>query len=145
MQIVIDIPKDAYNYIKANGARIPYYKLTDAIKNGTPLPKGHGRLIDADALWRKWVFDAVGKQEIDNAPTIIDADPESEDEVMTKEIEQLLDTKFKDELKIIIAKRLDEINHFIAGCDSPFSYAQIREAQELMCEIRSTLEIEVEE
>ena len=37
MKIAIDIPEDTYNYIKANGARIPYYKLTDAIKNGTPL------------------------------------------------------------------------------------------------------------
>lgn len=36
MQIVIDISEDTYNYIKANGARIPYYRLTDAIKNGAP-------------------------------------------------------------------------------------------------------------
>lgn len=41
MQIVIDMPEDAYNYIKANGARIPYYKLSDAIKKGTPLKTGH--------------------------------------------------------------------------------------------------------
>ena len=27
--------------------------LMDAIKNGTPLPKGHGRLIDADVLEEK--------------------------------------------------------------------------------------------
>ena len=40
--------------------------------NGTPLPKHHGRLIDADALCKKWVFDAIGKQEIDEAPTIIE-------------------------------------------------------------------------
>lgn len=44
------------------------------------LPKEHDRLIDADALWKKWVFDAIGKQEIDEAPTIIEADKvESED------------------------------------------------------------------
>lgn len=49
MHIVIDIPEDAYNYIKANGARIPYYKLTDAIKSGTPLPKNatNGDMINA--------------------------------------------------------------------------------------------------
>ena len=57
MQIVIDISEGAYNYIKANGARIPYHKLIDLIKNGTPLPKDYGRLIDADRLagcgWRR--------------------------------------------------------------------------------------------
>ena len=38
------------------------------------LPKGHDGLIDADVLWKKWVFDAIGKQEIDEAPAIIEAD-----------------------------------------------------------------------
>lgn len=54
-------------------------------------------------------------------------------------------TNFKDELKTLVAKRLDEINHFISGCNSPFSYSQIREVQELMCDISTTLGIEVEE
>lgn len=54
-------------------------------------------------------------------------------------------TNFKDELKTLVAKRLDEINHFISGCNSPFSYLQIREVQEMMCDIRTTLGIEVEE
>lgn len=52
MYIIINIPEHTYNYIKANGARIPYDKLTDAIKKGTILPKGHGRLIDGDKLLR---------------------------------------------------------------------------------------------
>lgn len=49
MKIVIDIPETAYEYF-AQGMR-----YTDdvemaiiAIVDGTPLPKGHGRLIDAD-------------------------------------------------------------------------------------------------
>ena len=54
-------------------------------------------------------------------------------------------TDFKGEIKTLVAKRLDEINHFISGCDSPFTYSQIREVQELMCDIRTTLGIEVEE
>lgn len=81
MQIVIDISEDAYKYIKANGARIPYYKLTDAIKNGTSLPKTHGRLIDADRLKSMYSINkgnfntVVGIQKwIDDAPTIIEAD-----------------------------------------------------------------------
>ena len=88
MQIVIDIPEEAYNYIKANGARIPYYKLTDAIKNGTKLPKGHGRLKDVD-----WIDDNCENhysdkdgswcytwRDIDNAPTIIEADKAESEE-----------------------------------------------------------------
>ena len=77
MKLIIEIPEQMYLNAKADtlcGADI----LVRAIKNGTPLPKGHGRLIDGDALWKKWVFDAIGKQEIDDAPTIIEADTESE-------------------------------------------------------------------
>lgn len=85
MQIVIDIPEDAYNYIKANGARIPYYKLTDAIKNGIPLPKGHGRLIDADDIKVIELEDSLHiirhckGDDVDvyiDAPTILEADKE---------------------------------------------------------------------
>ena len=45
MQIVINIPKVMYINAKRDllfGADI----LVNAIKNGTPLPKGHGRLFD---------------------------------------------------------------------------------------------------
>ena len=87
MHIVIDIPEDAYNYIKANGVRIPYYKLTDAIKSGTPLPKRHGRLIDAKKV-NKMIEKAKVNSEhsktfaeniIKFASTIIEADKESEE------------------------------------------------------------------
>lgn len=81
MQVVINMPEDVYNYIKANGARIPYYKLTDAIKNGTPLPKGHGRLGDLDALRKEvssWGMNDYEPSdfidEIDRADTIIESD-----------------------------------------------------------------------
>lgn len=48
MQIVIDIDEDYYELIKhdvKNGMDYLPYKL---IANGKPLPKGHGKLIDAD-------------------------------------------------------------------------------------------------
>ena len=45
MEIVIKIHEKDYQSMK-NG-HIPFGVL-DAFKNGTPLPKGHGRLIDAD-------------------------------------------------------------------------------------------------
>lgn len=44
MQIVIDIPDEKYK-------RLPYidiFSLREYIENGTLLPTGHGRLIDAD-------------------------------------------------------------------------------------------------
>lgn len=83
MRVVIDIPEEYCNAIKA----IPDIQCTAdmlIIKNGTPLPKVHGRLIDADALKNKimykddvayetWdeLYDSV-LEEIDNAPTIIE-------------------------------------------------------------------------
>lgn len=74
MQIVIDIDDRLYNRIKylEPKADTMLDEFMRSIQKGTPLPKGHGRLIDADALWKKWVFDAIGKQEIDEAPTIIE-------------------------------------------------------------------------
>ena len=46
MQIVIDIPDD--DYIKVQDGRASVNMMRKVIRNGTPLPKGHGRLIDAD-------------------------------------------------------------------------------------------------
>ena len=52
MQIVIEIPEDLRKMIFDEGKfDISHsYRLAMCIKNGTPLPKGHGRLIDADAV-----------------------------------------------------------------------------------------------
>lgn len=74
MQIVIDIPKQMYLNAKADllcGGDI----LVKAIKNGTPLPKGHGRLIDADALYEQYAYaDYNFDMAMEYAPTIIEAD-----------------------------------------------------------------------
>ena len=48
MELVINISEEDYE--KNKNASCDYYTLRMAIKNGIPLPKGHGRLIDADAL-----------------------------------------------------------------------------------------------
>ena len=91
MKIVIDIPdmKDTDDYFMLGQFRMPndgqkYGEVvTNAIKNGTPLPKGHGRLIDADDLtWARHTVDKYGYEEdtvvswddIVDAPTIIEAD-----------------------------------------------------------------------
>lgn len=51
MQIVIDIPEGTYDLIKHNvQAQSAYQSAYYAIRRGTVLPKGHGRLIDADAF-----------------------------------------------------------------------------------------------
>ncbi|MBR0090589.1 MAG: hypothetical protein IJP92_02705 [Lachnospiraceae bacterium] len=53
MKIVIDIPEELY---KAYKGRPPMLgdegmdMIAQSIANGTPLPKGHGRLIDADRI-----------------------------------------------------------------------------------------------
>lgn len=58
MQIVIDIDEDTYRYMQS---RCKYQNKGDkglskfemagvAIKNGTPLPKGHGDLIDRNSI-----------------------------------------------------------------------------------------------
>ena len=77
MKIVIDIDEELYKYIKD----IPKcYRMAAhrVIADGTPLPKGHGRLIDADALY-DYVANKYSEGEqlaidITDAPTIIEAE-----------------------------------------------------------------------
>lgn len=88
MQIIIDIPEQIYLNAKTEklcGAEV----IVNAIKNGTPLPKGHGRLIDAEKLketmdiylshstWSEGVEKALiwcRDEFIDDEPTIIEAE-----------------------------------------------------------------------
>lgn len=51
MQIVIDIPKGRYEDI-LSGKEVTIYQcdIRDVLKNGIPLPEGHGDLIDVDEL-----------------------------------------------------------------------------------------------
>ena len=77
MEIVIDIPKEQYTTLNAKSqnevtAVIDISMLINSIRNGTPLPEGHGRLIDADALFEG--FSEIGIEPYINAPTIIEAD-----------------------------------------------------------------------
>lgn len=86
MQIVIDISEEMYNFACNYPEKVlAGYSL--CIKNGIPLPKGHGRLIDADRLVPDCqedfvyydddehnVFTAVGIAQIECADTILEAD-----------------------------------------------------------------------
>ena len=84
MQIVIEI--DEENYEKNKYGRCPVAVMRKSIRNGTPLPKGHGRLIDADELKKHKYHDsnrfenAVAVAQIDWSDTIIEADKEEQDE-----------------------------------------------------------------
>ena len=84
MQIVIKIDEYDKEWIH-NAWDIPdeiKSKVVDAIENGTPLPKGHGRLIDADALYENTEichsdidgYACARWKDINDAPTIIEAD-----------------------------------------------------------------------
>ncbi|MBO5610594.1 MAG: hypothetical protein J5929_09550 [Eubacterium sp.] len=48
---------------------------------------------------------------------------------------------FKKELQDLIKQKLDEINHYVAGCDSPFTYLQIAGVQENLRNIMEELGI----
>lgn len=87
MQIVIDIPDAQYEIILRSdetwaASCASKEVMMYAIKTGTPLPKGHGRLKDVDAI-----IDTLGCSDGDiyvkacieeDAPTIIEADKGSE-------------------------------------------------------------------
>lgn len=96
MQIVIDIPKRTYEqlkFLREQGFDGFETIIDKAVANGTPLPEGHGRLIDVDALikqleamannrWNIQVGASKGLEEgidnVDDAPTIIEAESEEE-------------------------------------------------------------------
>lgn len=109
IELVIKIPEEQYNIIKSNlydtfPAEMRKWGL-EAIRNGTPLPKGHGRLKDEDEIV-KAIEDRVEflrkndatfmrlRKDIDiigcipkircGVPTIIEPDKEYEVEVITR-------------------------------------------------------------
>lgn len=98
MKIVINIPEELYKKISLNNP--PYgedFPLYYAVRNCEKLPKGHGRLIDADDLrCENADFDTYNDyctmfDEIDNAQTIVEADKEGGSRMMRDEI-----AKFKE-------------------------------------------------
>ena len=53
--------------------------------------------------------------------------------------------KFATELKQLVHKKCVEINHYVSGCNSPFSYLQIEDVQESLRDIENTLNIKIKE
>ena len=110
MKIVIDIDEETYADIKKGKVYSSYRDVPQesilAIANGTQLPKGHGKLMDADAFanflknisktqrYNEFIIDkqltgvtvddvfnviCESLQDENSVPTIIEADTESED------------------------------------------------------------------
>ena len=96
MRIVIEISDNKYQWIKDNPLTYDN-EYCEAIRKGTPLPKGHGDLVDRDAInsrfydiWNelecysnqptyKELLDKWGVC-MDTAPTIIEADKAESEE-----------------------------------------------------------------
>lgn len=88
MHIVIDIPQKLYKELTTvtvtHAGEVFAQKLIRYIKNGTPLPKGHGDLIDRneieymkaihDLVWGKITSKECATKIKYSAPTIIKAD-----------------------------------------------------------------------
>ena len=77
MQVVIDIPEKTYYRIQALVSS-DYFEhdicgdSMQRIANGTPLPKGHGRLIDEEQIPGDGGWDFSDR--LMSTPTIIEAD-----------------------------------------------------------------------
>ena len=101
IELVIEIPEEDYDNIKLTGENTiglgVLLNLRQAVKYGTPLPKGHGRLGDLDKVadnlkasrdgydyyedeHERGMYDGYdySLNEVMNALTIIEADKESE-------------------------------------------------------------------
>lgn len=89
IELVIKISEELYDIIiNPQKLETMYHagKICEAVRNGTSLPKGHGRLIDADALYNRAKLchteedgtACVEWREINDAPTIIEADEEED-------------------------------------------------------------------
>lgn len=81
MQVVIEIPEEKFEWIKNHEAATDFQLtqlLYSRVRKGTPLPKGHGRLIECERLQEVFRRNVVGyagfKKLFDIAPTIIEAD-----------------------------------------------------------------------
>lgn len=75
MKLVIDIPEYIIDSVKNDEVcHYEKFKIYEAVKNGIPLPKNYGDLIDRDELLKSDVGKIMGFRECDirNAHTILE-------------------------------------------------------------------------
>ena len=95
VKLIIELDEDKYKFIQEQGY-VPFLYdevIATAVIDGTPLPKGHGRLIDADKLdrimyhkafetdsdmqkWDSgcWIRYKMFENSMEEVPTVIEAD-----------------------------------------------------------------------
>ena len=80
IELVVKVPKDYYETLKMMFKNYEFSKYSNparvAILKGIPLPKGHGRLIDADDVNNH----IVGYVDLRGCKTIVEADKEGAEE-----------------------------------------------------------------
>ena len=80
IELVIKIPEEMYKWVNEVNKFSDDYGISDFIdlvKNGTPLPKGHGDLIDKKVAYKKFYSRCLAKVATEvfaEIPTIIEAD-----------------------------------------------------------------------
>lgn len=77
MKLIIDIDENLCSYIlKKDSVYFPDDggELFEAVKNGTPLPKGHGDLIDRDVAREAMMFEMSGTGYQGRAMEVLDSD-----------------------------------------------------------------------
>lgn len=83
VKVVVEIPKETYLEIRSGFIVRNAIESAEAIKNGTLLPKGHGRLIDERQIneCKQVGLDirdgVVTRCLVTDAPTIIEAEKQS--------------------------------------------------------------------
>lgn len=90
IELVIKIPEEAYKFAKEcktkgyskHSWNISHDNIVHMIAKGTSIPKGHGRLIDADEV-SKYVI--IGNEDLKKCPTIIEGNKEESGKKQVKE------------------------------------------------------------
>lgn len=77
IELVIRLPEESFNhYLECSEDSRDEAEIGFAVRHGTLLPKGHGRLIDADDVNNH----IVGYVDLRGCKTIIEADKEGAEE-----------------------------------------------------------------
>ena len=88
MQVVIDIDENVFTRLFDNGTEDceivndDLFAVAKSIRNGTPLTKGHGDLVDFDKLCEEYWdgnYMEIHKDDLPNIKPIIEADKEGEE------------------------------------------------------------------
>ena len=83
MQVLIDIPNWLYNAIMEHKEPIYSQSLGEAVRDGMPLPKGHGKLVDLDQMCDNYWdgnYMEIHAEDLKNIKTIIEADTEDKEQ-----------------------------------------------------------------